>query len=263
MIRAMVVDDEPMCRRDLVDRLANAADVLVTGEASNGVDALSHLRSHACDVVFLDVEMPGLDGLATVRALPPDQRPLIVFVTGHVSFVLDAFEVDVLDYLVKPIVPRRLDETLRRVRTRVDTRAQTMVHQQMKTLFDHGSFDGALALTVPTEVATPGLLRFGRLRVRDGTRFVLLDPARIQWCRADANYVRCVVDDGNAYRIRAPFRQLSQLLPGRTFVRIHRGTLVNVEHVQELRRRDDGDFDTLMRDGTVLRMSHRFRHSLL
>lgn len=259
MLRALVVDDEPMCRRELVERLMRETDFHVTGEAASGPDALRHLQSNPCDVVFLDVEMPGMDGLATVRALAPGQRPFIVFVTGHASFVLDAFEVNALDFLIKPIVPRRLEDTLTRLRAAVQARAQTQLHEQLQTLLA----DAPSGSAAHTGRSTAGGMRFGRLAVRDGARFVFLDPTRIHWCTADANYVRCVVDGGSAYRIRGPLRQLSRMLPEAQFARIHRGTLVNVAQVKEVRRREDGDFDAFMRDGTVLRMSHRFRHSVL
>jgi two-component system LytT family response regulator len=262
MLRALVVDDEPMCRRDLVERLTREIDFRVTGEAASGPDALRHLQSNPCDVVFLDVDMPGMDGLATVRALAPDHRPFIVFVTGHASFVLDAFEVNALDFLIKPIVPRRLEDTLTRLRAAVRSRAQTQLHEQLQTLLADAPPGGAADTGRGTAGAAGGM-RFGRLTVRDGARFLFLDPTRIHWCTADANYVRCVVDGGSTYRIRGPLRQLSRMLPEHQFARIHRGTLVNVAHVKELRRREDGDFDAFMRDGTVLRMSHRFRHGIL
>lgn len=262
MIRALVVDDEPMCRQDLVERLRRETDIQVTGEAASGADALRLMQSTACDVVFLDVEMPGMNGLSTVRNMAPAQRPFIVFVTGHVSFVLEAFEVNALDFLVKPIIPRRLEDTLTRLRTVVQARMQTQLRERLQTLLGDAPSDIAPTTDRRSDGAAGGL-RFGRLTVRDGARFVFLDPTRIHWCTADANYVRCVVDGGSAYRIRGPLRQLSRMLPEAQFARIHRGTLVNVAHVKEVRRREDGDFDALMRDGTVLRMSHRFRHSVL
>lgn len=262
MIRALVVDDEPWCRRDLAERLAQVPDVCVIGEACDGPDALRQLQHTPCDVVFLDVDMPGMNGLGVVQALPPDLSPFVVFITGHTSFVLDAFEMNALDFLLKPVIERRLDATLQRLRLAMHGRTQVHVQRSLHALFEHHP----LPPSMPERAATdsgPDRLRFGRLTVRDGSRIVLLDPMRIHWCTADANYVRCVIDDGRTYRVRGPLRQLSRSLPGRQFARIHRGTLVNVAHVQELRRRDDGDFDTIMRDGTILRMSARFRHCLL
>ena len=223
-IRALIVDDEPLARRGIRQLLAPFPDVVVVGECRDGREAVRSLAALKPDLVFLDVEMPGLDGLGVIRTHGAARMPMTVFVTAHAEFAVRAFETQAVDYLVKPLSERRFRATIARVRER----------------FGGGHGNAAQApLAVPT----------------DGGE-LLLAPAEISWIEAEDDYA--VVHAGaRRYRVRASLTALeAQLRPAR-FARVHRSALVRLDEVRELRAANGRDARILLRDGTSVPVSRR------
>jgi DNA-binding LytR/AlgR family response regulator len=203
VIRALVVDDEAPARGELRYLLSAHPDVDVVGEAATAGEALAHAEKIRYDVVFLDVEMPGLTGLEAARLiLDRRERPAVVFVTAHERYAVDAFAVEAFDYLVKPVEPerlRRVVERLRQARSRRDAQVE--------------------------KIAV----------VSAGGAKTLLDYDAVHWIAADGDYSRVHTYD-RSYLATAPLRELEQQLPGNRFARIHRSHLVNLAKVAAVRR---------------------------
>lgn len=197
-IRALIVDDEPLARRGIRQLLAPYRDIVVAGECRDGRDAIRAIAALRPDLVFLDVEMPGLDGLGVIKAVGSERMPPTVFVTAHEEFAVQAFEIPALDYLVKPLSERRFRATMTRV---------------LKAL------DGAA----------------GRIAVPTATGQALLDAAEIHWIEAEDDHA-LVHARGRVFRVRASLGALAARLGGAHFARVHRTALVRLAAVVELRR---------------------------
>lgn len=224
--RALIVDDEPLARRGIRQLLAPYPDVRVVGECRDGREALRALTSHQPDLVFLDVQMPGLDGFGLIRVQGVERMPLTVFVTAHDDFAVRAFETQALDYLVKPLSESRFKTTMQRVLERLRARLGERV-------------------AVPTD-----------------TGELLLDANEIDWIEARDDYAE-IHAGAERYRIRASLAALVRRLDPARFTRIHRSAVVRLDHVRELRTSGrDGTTVVRLRDGTELPVSRRRLTSL-
>jgi len=247
MIRTLIVDDEPLAREGLRLLLAGESDVEIAGEAGDADEAVRRIAELEPDLLLLDVQMPGADGFELLRRIAGETLPAVVFVSAHDEFALKAFEVHALDYLLKPPSRERLAEALRRVREarRRDDPA------------------GALALRDLIESlgggAPPWLERFV---VRDRQRFRLIpvrDAIRIE---AAGNYAE-IHARGTTYLVRDTMAALEKRLDPARFARIHRSTIVSIEHVTEIEPDGGGDFVVTLDDGSQLRMTRAYRERLL
>jgi two-component system LytT family response regulator len=244
VIRAVLVDDEPLARAGLRELLSAVSDVTIVGEAGDGDAAVALIEEARPDLVFLDIEMPGRSGLDVVRAASARHLPAIVFVTAHDRFALEAFEVAALDYLLKPPSAERLETALERVRRELATdRPQAEV------------IAGLLDRTEPGSAP-------GRLVIRDRGRYLLLPHDEIDWIAASGNYVELHAG-GRSYLHRETMAALEARLDPARFRRIHRSTLVNLDRVRSIAPDAAGDFQLTLTDGTLLRMSRRFRDRVL
>jgi two-component system, LytTR family, response regulator len=260
-LEALVVDDEALARELLRLRLDAEPGIIVVGEAANGADAMRQMDALQPDVVFLDMQMPGDMGLEVLRTMRQRFDPLVVCVTAHETFALKAFEAHVVDYLLKPFSATRLRQTVNRLQSVAHERTAAREATEVRRLLDaKRSATAPSARSAPT--APAGARAHNRLPVRDGDRYILLDTDTVRWLEADGNYVRLHVASGS-YRVRGPLRDVGEHFDPTRFVRIHRGTVVNVSQVQEIRPREDGDFDLTLLDGTRLRLSRHFRDQLL
>ena len=242
MLNVLVVDDEAVARRRIRRLLAPESDVAIVGECADGRSAIESILTCRPGVVFLDVQMPELDGFAVVEALPRDALPVIVFVTAFDRYALRAFDVHALDYLLKPFTPERFRLALARARERVALGVQL----GMGTLVDElrPRFDS------PERVA-----------VRAGARTVFVEWANVDWIEGADNYVTLHVGP-KEYLVRATLASLERRLDPRRFVRIHRSTIVRVAGIAAFERSAHGDRDVRLRDGTCLASSRTFRGRL-
>jgi len=244
-IRAVIVDDEELARRGLRKRLERTPDVEVVAECRNGREAIDALRRVAPDLVFLDVQMPGKSGFDVVQAIGWEACPHIVFVTAHDRYAIRAFQVNALDYLLKPIDDERLEAALQRAR-------EALSRQQDS---EFGRRLAALLGDVDRKPPQPE-----RLVVRSGGRVVFVRVREIDWVEATGDYVtlHCAK---KSWLVRESLSALESKL-GAPFARIHRSSVVNVERIQELQPLDNGEYLVLLRDGTQLKLSRNYRQAL-
>jgi two-component system, LytTR family, response regulator len=219
-IRALIVDDEPLARRGIRQMLEPYPAVSVVDECRDGREAARALAAERPDLVFLDVEMPGLDGLGLIRVRGTDAMPLIVFVTAHQQYAVPAFEAQALDYLVKPLSEARFRATMRRLFERMRSRR------------------AGERIAVPTG---------------DGT--LLLDAAEITRIEAEGDHALIQVGR-ERHRVRQSLAALESRL-SREFARVHRSAIVRLDQVREVRTAGAGETALVLRDGTVLRVSRR------
>lgn len=245
-MRTLIVDDEPLARRGIRARLA-AAGVETIGECDGGRAAIDAIRELAPDLVFLDVQMPEVDGFAVLNAIGAERMPIVIFVTAFDSHALHAFESHALDYLLKPIDGARFVEALARARERLRDRAAGARANALE----------AMLADVSRDIAP----RAERIAVRDRGRVAFLDPRDIEWVAADGDYVRIVVGE-RSYLMRETLSAMAELLRAPRFVRIHRSTIVNVEHIGELRPMPNRELIVVLRDGTKLRSSRSHESEL-
>lgn len=233
-LRVLIVDDEPLSRRGVRARLLGHEDMDVAGEAENGLDAIWAIRQLAPDLVFLDIQMPGLDGFGVVEQVGVERMPVVVFLTAHDEHALKAFEAQALDYLLKPIDDERFAATLDRARRRVAERRAGAVSK------------------------LPGM----RLAARDRGRVLLLDANEIDWVEADGDYVRIHAGE-RGLLVRDTLQKIESRLPPEKFVRIHRSTIVNVSAVRELVPHVNREFIVFLKSGARLKLSRGYRDRLV
>jgi two-component system LytT family response regulator len=264
MIRALIADDERPARRKLRQLLSREPDFEVVGEAADGVEAAAAIRAAAPDVVFLDVQMPRLDGFGVIAEVGVEAMPLVVFVTAFDEHALRAFEVHALDYLLKPFAPSRLRRLLDRLRRQLAPPAPVLAGGAAADAADPAGdlpAAGDLARRIERLLAAmrPAPAYPRPLLVERGEgRQALLAVEQIDLVRAEANYLR-IFAGGAEYRRRGTLRDLEgRLDPGR-FLRLNRSEIVRLETVREVRPWFHGDAKVVLRDGSVLTWSRRFR----
>jgi two-component system LytT family response regulator len=243
-MRVLIVDDESPARAKVRRLLADAPDVEIVGEAASGREAVDAIVSAAPDVVFLDVQMPELDGFGVIDEIGVDNMPQVVFTTAYDEHALKAFEVRALDYLLKPFTPERFQRVLERAREQLrrDDGAHA-VRAQLEPLM------AALA-------RAPSYLR--RVLVRTETRALLLPVERIDRVQADRNYVRLIAGQ-EEFVVRTSISSFAERLDPARFLRINRSEIVRLDAVKELQPWFHGDYRVVMHDGVVLMWSRRYR----
>lgn len=249
-IRALIVDDEPIARRGIRQLLASHRDVEVVGEARNGWEAVRLLKALAPDLVFLDVQMPELDGFGVLLQLNQDKLPAVVFVTAHDAHAVRAFELHALDYLVKPVQEARFDDALSRARERLCSRQAVELSRQLSQMLADG-LGGNAPSSRPPEPPR-------RLLIGTGGTQLIVDIAEIDWIEAE-DYYAAVHVRGHRHLLRESITSLEERLDPSRFARVHRSAIVNLAQVREIRSAAVGDSVVLLRDGTELPLSRRRR----
>lgn len=240
-LRALVADDEPLARETIGLLLTEVEDISVAWEARDGREAVEAIRAHQPDLVFLDIQMPHLDGFGVVETVGPDAMPATVFVTAYDQHALRAFDVAAVDYLVKPYDDARFHRALDRART----------------LCAPQSSDDALAtrlrdlLTATAAPPSPD-----RLLIRDGPKLSVVQTEAVDWAEAAGDYVALHVGP-RTHLMRETLSGLADRLDHR-FVRVHRSAMVNIERVRDVRLTSSGDARVFLRDGTEIRASRRY-----
>lgn len=235
-VQVLIVDDEPLARAGVRARLAGHPDFSVIGECGDGASALALLQSDPPDLLFIDVEMPGLSGLDVLEALTPEQRPLTVLLTAYEQFALRAFELRALDYLLKPVDDERFADALDRAR---DT----------------------LALRRGELAGTPSPGHATRFQVRLGHRMQLVRADEIDWVEAQGDYAGLHVGT-QIHLLRESLQRLGSRLDPAQFARVHRSTIVRLDRVAEMQALSNRDHLLRLRDGTVLRASRTYVDAL-
>jgi two-component system LytT family response regulator len=258
-LRTLIVDDEPLARRGLSLRLARHSDVEVVAEAGNGREAFFAICEHQPDLMFLDVQMPGVDGFELLKAVPAAQMPVTVFVTAYDQYALKAFEANALDYLLKPVEDARLDVALDRVRQEIANRDADEHRSRLLRLL--GTMSGRPDLTLDEALADAvqnGRPTDDRLAIKDAGRILRVPLDDILWIDAAGEYM-CVHTGVDTHVLRATMRELEGRLDPRRFQRIHRSTIVNVARVRELRSHLNGEYFLILDSGQQLKLSRSYK----
>jgi two-component system LytT family response regulator len=256
-LRVLLVDDDDLARSSVRAFLSAEPGVEVVGEVDNGRDALDVIARVDPDILFLDVDMPGLDGFGVLEALGGARIPVVVFVTGHAQHAIRAFEVHALDYLLKPFGLERFRQAFARAREAVEERDEERRGDRIHALLGElrQEQQGLEKLIAGAE---PYLQR---LMVKADERMLLLNAEEIDWVEAEGNYVRLHTARG-AFPVRLKISVLEERLDPRNFARVHRSTIVNLGRVKELRPWFAGDYIVSMKDGTELKLSRGYRPQL-
>jgi two-component system LytT family response regulator len=240
-LRSLIVDDEPLARRRLKTLLRAEPHVEVVGEAEDGAAAVDAIRRLRPDLVFLDVQMPGLDGFGVLDQVGLDRVPAVIFVTAYDHYALQAFDAHAVDYLLKPFDRARLREAIARA---VKLSDSDELLQRVYTLL-------AMAAKRPLR----------RVLVRSAGRIHFVSTSEIDWIEAAGHYVTLHAGR-QAHLLRETMAALAARLDADRFVRVGRGTIVNLDAVRELQPASHGDLDVVLRNGTRLRASRRYARGL-
>jgi two-component system LytT family response regulator len=248
-ICALVVDDEELARVRLADLLSKDPDVGRLLEVEDGVAAVEVIQEARPDIVFLDVQMLGVDGFGVIDAIGAESMPLTVFVTAYDRFALQAFEADAIDYLLKPFGDRRYEATMKRVKNRL--------HDLRSRESDSATSFGPELLKLVDKRSRPGeLWNWIVVKSRGTTRLIMTDD--IDWIEGAGIYVT-VHAHGQEFLYRASLAVIESRLDPSRFVRIHRSSIINLRSVAFLERRSHGEFDVMLKDGAQLMMSRTHR----
>jgi two-component system, LytTR family, response regulator len=246
-IRTLVVDDEPMARERILGLLAQETDVEVVGQCSDGQQAVSAIQQLSPELVFLDVQMPAVDGFGVIRQVGADRMPMVVFVTAYDEYALHAFEVHALDYLLKPFGRDRLQQCLDHAR-----------HQRDR----HRAGElGRSLLALVQDFRPDQQKKQERLVVKSGGRVFFVRTEDIDWIEAAGNYVRLHLKD-QSHLFRETMNQMEGRLDPQRFFRIHRSRIVNTERIKELQPWFNGEYVVVLHNGTQLRLSRSYREKL-
>lgn len=242
-LKTIVTDDEPLARERLKLLLSHDKEIELVAECKNGKETITCLKSMPADLLFLDIQMPGVNGFDVIDTIGFRHMPPTVFVTAHHEFAVKAFAVQAIDYLTKPIEHLRLQETLVRVKERIAGTAALLTQEQLSE-----------TLAALRSLPRNGKLYQERFIVRDGTRDVLINACDIDWVEA-ADYYSCLHVAGRKYMLRESIKLLSDKLDPVKFVRIHRSVIVRIEQVREIHRDGRAEYFVLLTCGDRLRMS--------
>ena len=245
-IRAAIVDDEPLARQRIRNLLRGERDVELIAECANGKEAIESLDESPPDLLFLDIQMPEIDGFDVMQAIGIGRVPAVIFVTAYDQFALRAFEAHALDYLLKPFDDERFDAALQRARERIRQAQGGDLDRRLQALFE-------------TVRGDQGYLR--RLVVPTGHRNVFIRTEQIDWIEADRNYIRLHVG-GRTYLMRENLSRIATALDPTTFCRIHRSTIVNIDRIQAVESLFRGEYLVVLHDGTKLTSGRSYRRSL-
>jgi len=239
-LRVLIADDEAPARRRIRRLLSPERDVIVAGECCDGRAALEAIATMRPDLLFLDVQMPELDGFEVVQGLDPAALPAVVFVTAFDRYAIRAFDVHAIDYLLKPFSPQRFQLALSRARERIAARrSDTGLASLIVSLRDRRRYRS-------------------RIPVKSEGRFVVVDLRTVDWIEAADNYVRLHAG-AREHVVRETLAALEKELDPELFVRIHRSTIVRIDRILELYPASHGDMDVVLRDGTTLTLSRTWR----
>jgi two-component system LytT family response regulator len=261
-IRTLIVDDEPLARRGLELRLREHPDLQVVRQCANGREALAAIAEEAPDLMFLDIQMPGLSGLDLVAQVPQESMPMVVFVTAFDRFAIKAFEAHALDYLLKPVDEQRLAAAIDRVRAQWQQQQAVAQREQLMALLAEVKGNGEItmeAATTPAAGSAPPAPRYARmLPIRSGRETVRLDVTTIDWIDAAGDYM-CLHADGQTHVLRATMKELEEMLDPAVFQRVHRSTIVNLARVRSLRPHLNGECFLKLQSGQEVKLSRSFR----
>ncbi len=255
-IRVVIVDDEPTARRGVRLLLERDPEVEVVGEASTGAEAAELIRRAQPDLAFLDVQMPGASGFEALEGIDPGAAPVVVFVTAYDEHALRAFEVNAVDYLLKPYDDARFGAALQRAKQAVRRRSSDHVHARLTQLLEYLQQNNAASATaLASETAAD------RILVKSSGEIFFLKAEEIDWIEADGDYMK-FHGGGRTHLMRETMARLEARLDPRRFIRIHRSTIVNIDRLRKLSPSFAGEYAVVLHDGTKLKLSRGYHERI-
>src|SRR5436853_939395 len=245
-IRALIVDDEERARERVRDMLHGDPEIEVIGECSNGKEALEAVKKKSPDLIFLDIQMPGKNGLDVVDLLPPDRMPAVIFITAYDQYAVRAFEVHALDYLLKPFDQARFQKSLQRAKDQILSGKTGEIGQRIMSALE--------------QIRTrPEYLE--RLVVKTNGRVFFVKTSEIDWLEAEGNYVR-LHSGKESYLLRETITALESQLDPKVFMRVHRSAIVNINQIQELQPWFHGEYRVMLNGGIQLTLTRSYKDRL-
>lgn len=269
-IRTLIVDDESLARRGLELRLAAHEDIEIIGQCRNGREALEAIASLQPDLMFLDIQMPGIDGFEVIRRMQSDQMPLVVFVTAFDQYAIKAFDVHAVDYVLKPIEDCRLATAIERVREHRQHQDRDLEKKRLIDLICNITGEEPSQIDEMLEQGVPAAQRYpDKLPIRDAGETTLVPVSQIAWIEAAGDYM-CVhqqVTDtegrhDRVHVLRSTMKDLEQQLDPQHFQRIHRSTMVNLNHIEKVCSHINGEYFLVLKHGPRIKMSRSYRNKI-
>ena len=254
-LRTVIVDDEPTARRGVRLLLERDRGVDVVGEAAGGAEAADLIKREKPDLVFLDVQMPGCDGFEALTKVAGTVAPAVVFVTAYDEHALRAFEVNAVDYLLKPYDDARFAAALQRAKDEVRRRSADTVNTRLTQLLDYLQHDGARPAPAKDDGANE------RILVKSSGEIFFLKAEEIDWIEAEGDYMKFHVG-GRAHLMRETMARLEARLDPKKFIRIHRSTIVNIDRLRKLSPSFAGEYAVILHDGTKLKLSRGYHERI-
>lgn len=261
-ISAFIVDDEPLARKGLRVRLADFPQINITGEYGSGRSALEAVREHPPQLLFLDIQMPGLNGFELLREIQTRQLPMpaVIFVTAYDQYAIQAFEVRALDYLLKPVDEERLRETVSRVEHELVDTGQSKHQEKLATLV--AELTGQDAETILQELAAgnepTGIHYPEHIAIKESGEITRVAVAAIEWVDAAGDYM-CIHAGDETHILRKTMKELEQELNPKLFQRVHRSAIVNLNQVEKLCSRQNGEYHLVLQNGQELKVSRSYK----
>lgn len=253
-IRALIVDDEPLARRTIRGLLSADPEINVVGECGGGREAVESIRRQPPDLLFLDIQMPEMDGFDVLSRIELESIPAIIFVTAYDAYALKAFEVHALDYLLKPFTDERFKEALARAKSHLELREVKDLAQSLRAFLRERAAAAQAAPAGRKDFLT-------RFAVKLGGRVIFVNSADVDWIEADNYYIKLHVGS-RAHLLRLSMKELEEKLDPKSFWRIHRSAIINLDRVKELRQHPNGEYVVALKDGTELKLSRARRDRL-
>jgi two-component system LytT family response regulator len=252
-ITTIIVDDEPLARRNIRLLLKDDPEIEIAGEANSGSEALALIRKHSPDLVFLDIQMPEMDGFGVLENIEAEKLPVIIFVTAFDQYALKAFEFHALDYLLKPFDDARFSKALAKAKLQVEQRELKDLSERLVALLEGRE---------QRQTDEPPRGKFvSRLLIKSAGRVFFLKIDEIDYIQAEDYYVKLHVGR-KGHLLRETMNEMEAKLDPSTFLRIHRSTIVNIERIRELQQHFNGEYIVLLHDGTELKLSRSRREQL-
>jgi len=246
-IETIIIDDEPLARKRVAHLLKNEPDIEIIAECGDGLAAISAISKHSPDLIFLDVQMPEVNGLEVLCELEPGSAPAVIFVTAYDQFTIQAFDAHAVDYLLKPFGEERFRQAVSRARQRIRPAAGNQPDERLLRLLNDLDLNR-------------GFLE--RIIVTHKDRLIIVPIDTIDWVETYGNYLK-LHSGGNTYLIRETMNNLSARIDPGKFLRIHRSTLVNLDRIKEFQPMFGGQYTVVLCDGTELTLSRNYRKSVL
>jgi two-component system LytT family response regulator len=257
-LKTIIVDDEPLAREGIKLRLLNDNDIEIIGEYGNGRDAVNAISIQLPDLVFLDIQMPEINGFELISKISSDNFPFIIFVTAYDKYALKAFEVHALDYLLKPINDDRFNQALQRVKGEYQKESFSFFENRIKSLIKDYSAKQINAMNLNADTDK----KIKRIALKSKTGFSLLDVEEIEWIEAAGDYVYLHCDN-KKHLHRETMASFECNLNPEIFQRIHRSVIVNINKVKEIQSADHGDYSVHLSSGTKVKLSRNYKDKFL